>query len=100
MQTTATAKYSEALASEIADALNAAPHAAGRVTIYYDTAADTHGVQIRVGRTRYELLIPAPGSMYALFRNGSWCGGMNLATTAQPVDVALAMLDRIAATTR
>ncbi len=100
MQATVTAKYSEALASEIADALNAAPHAAGRVTVYYDTAADTHGVQIRAGRARYELLIPAPGSMYALFRNGTWCGGINRSTDAQPVDVALAMLNRIAATTR
>jgi hypothetical protein len=95
MQTAANAKYAGALAHDIADALNAAPQATG-VQVYYDRAGETYGVRVRVGRDRYELLMPAPGAMYALFRNRAWLGGVNLSTDAAPVDVAIALLDRIA----
>lgn len=99
MQNTATAKYAEALAHDIAGALNTAPQATG-VSVYYDRDAETHGVRVKVGRDRYALLMPAPGSQYALFRNNRWLGGMNIGTDAAPVDVARALLGRIAATIR
>lgn len=95
MQATATRKYTEALAHDIASALNAAPHAANRVKVYEDHDANTHGVRVTINRNRYELLMPAAGAKYALFRNGCWLGGMNLNTDATPIDVAQALLDRI-----
>lgn len=95
--TSADAKYSQALADEIAAALNAAPHPF-RVAVRYDRVAATHAVRVTVDRHRYDLLIPAPGAHYALFRDGAWLGGMNLTTEALPIDVASALLDRIAFT--
>lgn len=95
--TTATAKYSEAIAADIAEALNAAPHPF-KVAVRFDPAAETHAVRVTLVGHRYELLIPAPGAHYALFRDGGWLGGMNLTTSALPVDVASALLDRIALT--
>ncbi|WP_341719879.1 hypothetical protein QQG74_09335 [Micromonospora sp. FIMYZ51] len=97
----ATAKYAEALAHDIADALNHAPHAAGRVTVRYDRAAETWTVRVTIGRAnRYDLAMPAAGAMYALWRNGTWLGGLHLCTDAAPIDVATALLDRIAQTVR
>lgn len=93
----ATAKYAEALANDIADALNAAPNA-GKVAVRYDRAAETWAVRITVARTKFDLVMPAAGAMYALFRNGSWLGGMNLNTDATPVDVAITLLRRIETT--
>lgn len=97
MQTTADTKYSEALAEDIAAALNAAPHPF-KVVVRYDRAAETHAVRVACVGHRYDLLMPAPGAMYALFRDGAWLGGMNLTTDAAPVDVAMALLDQIALT--
>lgn len=97
MPTTADAKYSEALAEDIAAALNAAPHPF-RVAVRYDRAAETHAVRVTTLGRKYDLLIPAPGAYYALFRDGAWLGGMNVTTEALPVDVAGALLDRIALT--
>jgi hypothetical protein len=98
VQATADAKYSEALASDIAAALNADPHPGAKVAVRFDRAADTHAVRVAVGGHRYDLLMPTPGAHYALFRDGAWLGGMNLTTDALPVDVALVLLDRIADT--
>lgn len=95
--TTATAKYAEALAADIADALNAAPHP-GAVAVRYDRAAETWAVRIVIARTKFDLIMPAAGAMYGLFRNGTWLGGINLHTDAAPVDVAIAMLRRIETT--
>lgn len=95
MQATANSKYAEALAHDIADALNAAPHAAGFVNVHFDNDAETWAVQVTVDRSRYDLLMPAPGAIYALFRDNRWLGGMQLRTDAAPIDVALALLDRI-----
>ncbi len=98
MQATATTKYTEALAHDIADALNAAPQSTGRVTVYFNKDANTYAVQVRINRTRYDLTMPAPGAMYGLFRRNAWIGGVNLNTDAQPVDVARSMLARISQT--
>jgi hypothetical protein len=100
MQAIATSKYAEALANDIAAALNAAPQAAGRVDVCEDALAGTWAVRVTVNRVRYELLMPAPGAQYSLFRRDRWIGGMHLSTDAAPVDVALALLDRIAQTVR
>jgi hypothetical protein len=94
---TAAAKYSEALATDIAAALNAAPHAPA-ATVRYDRAAETHAVRVNLVGHCYDLLMPAPGAMYALFRDGGWLGGMHLTTDAAPGDVAIALLGRIADT--
>jgi hypothetical protein len=96
-QKTADAKYGEALAADIAAALNAAPHPF-RVAVRYDRAAETHAVRVACVGHRYDLLMPPPGAHYALFRDGAWLGGMNLTTGAPPVDVANALLDQIALT--
>lgn len=96
--TVAAAKYAQALADEIAAALNAVPHPGVKVAVRFDRAADTHAVRVTFDGHRYDLPIPAPGAHYALFRDGAWLGGMNLTTDALPVDVAIALLDRIAAT--
>ncbi len=90
----ANAKYAEALAHDIAAALDAAPHP-GAVAVRYDRAAETWAVRITVARRRFDLIMPAAGAMYGLFRNGTWLGGMNLNTDAAPVDVAIARLRRI-----
>ncbi|MFI2577685.1 hypothetical protein ACH5AJ_36430 [Streptomyces rochei] len=95
MPTIAATRYAHALAEDIADALRAAPHAAGRVTVREDIDAGTWAVRVTIGRTWYELLMPAPGALYSLWRRGRWLGGLGLATDAAPVDVALAMLRRI-----
>jgi hypothetical protein len=48
---------------------------------------------------RYELLMPAPGAIFALFRNGTWLGGISHRLgQADPRQVALALLDRIGQT--
>lgn len=91
-------KRAEALAHEIAEALQLAPQSAGRVRVYRDDVADTWAVRVRIARLRYELTMPAPGALYGLWRNGTWLGGMNTGTDAEPVDVATAMLHRIAVT--
>lgn len=95
MDTTATTRYQEALAHDIADALNT-PRLAANATVHYDRAAETWAVRIKAGRNRYDLLMPAPAAMYGLFRNDTWLGGMNLNTDACPCTVAEVMLDRIA----
>lgn len=94
MQSTADTKRAEALATEIADQLR--PD--GPVDVYYDRAAGTYGVRLVLGGDRYELLMPAPGALYPLLRNGAWCGGMNLRSEATPVQVALRLLGRMAET--
>ncbi len=94
---TATAKYAEALAHDIAAALNTAPHP-GTVAVRYDRAAETWAVRVTIGRAKFDLTMPAPGALYGLFRNGTWLGGINLNTDAKPVDVAIAMLGRIETT--
>lgn len=94
---TATAKYAEALANDIAAALNAAPHP-GTVQVRYDRAAETFAVRVTIARTKFDLCMPANGALYGLFRNGTWLGGMHLNTDAAPVDVAVAMLRRIETT--
>jgi hypothetical protein len=96
--TTADAKYSKALADEIAAALDPGPHAHAEVVVRFDRAADTHAVRVTFDGHRYDLLMPAPGAHYALFRDGAWLGGMNLTSHAVPVDVAIALLDRVAET--
>jgi len=96
--TAADAKYSKALAAEIAAILDAGPHSGARIAVRFDRAADTHAVRVTFDGHRYDLLMPTPGAHYALFRDGGWLGGMNLTTDALPVDVAIALLDRIAAT--
>jgi ADP-heptose:LPS heptosyltransferase len=98
MPTTATAKYSEALAQEIAAPITRAVHGVAKVTVRFDRLAETHAVRVAFTGRRYDLLIPAPGACYALFRDDAWLGGMNLTTDALPADVANALLDRIAAT--
>jgi hypothetical protein len=92
--TAADAKYSKALAAVLA----AGPHPGAQIAVRFDRAADTHAVWVTFDGHRYDLLMPTPGAHYALFRNGRWLGGMNLTTDAPPVDVAIALLDRIAAT--
>ncbi len=94
---TAAAKYAEALAHDIAAALNAAPHP-GTVTVRYDRAAETCAVRFTIGCAKFDLTMPAPAALYGLFRNGTWLGGINLNTDAQPVDVAIAMLRRVETT--
>lgn len=96
--TTADAKYSKALAAEIAAVLDAGPHTGVNVAVRFDRAAGTHAVRVTFDGHRYDLPIPAPGAHYALFRDNAWLGGMNLTTDAAPVDVAIALLDRIAET--
>ncbi|WP_432833541.1 hypothetical protein [Dactylosporangium sp. CA-092794] len=92
------AKYSEALAHEIADALGVAAHPF-RVAVRYDRAAETHTVRVTTsGFGRYDLPVPQPGARYALFRNGARIGGVNLTAAAAPATVADALLDHIAAT--
>ncbi|MFJ8690240.1 hypothetical protein [Micromonospora wenchangensis] len=98
--TSADTKYAEALAHDIADALNTAPHASGRVTTHYDDIADTWAVRITIRRQRYDLTMPSSGAIYGLFRNNQWLGGINLRTDAAPADVAAAMLTRISQTIR
>lgn len=98
---TAASKYAEALAHDIADALNIAPQAAGRVAVYFDRDAETWAVRVTVNAwQRYDLLMPAPGALYALFRNERWIGGMSLRSDAAPVDVAAALLARLAQAVR
>lgn len=103
----AKAKYQEALAHEIAEALKTAPQAAGRVETYYDEAGNTWAVRVCIDDTRYELLMPAPGALYSLFCNGTWLGGISrnghwgspVTSASSPVEVAIALLERIGATT-
>lgn len=96
-----TAKYAEALAHDIADALNVAPQAAGRVAVRFDQDAETWAVRVILNRWQcYDLLMPAPGAQYALFRNERWIGGMNLRSNAVPADVAGTLLARIAQAVR
>lgn len=105
MRSNADLKYAEALAADIAAELSSAPRLAG-VEAYYDEAAKTHGVRAHVDHFRFEVLMPTPGSIFEFRRNGVWLGGLFrnssrdllTATHASPVDVALAMLDRISET--
>lgn len=84
-------KWAEALAEEIADEIR--PH--GTAEAYYDREAQALGVRLADGQDRYELLIPAPGAVYALFRNGRWLGGMGLRTDAAPAELARRLISRI-----
>lgn len=101
MQATADRKYAEALANDIADTLRNAPGASKHIRVRFDKAADTWVVRITINqRNRYELLMPAVGALYGLFRNGTWCGGLNQRSDAAPIDVAISLLDRISQTIR
>ncbi len=98
MTSVAEQKFGEALATEIAAILTAAPAAirfGSAVNVRYDQAAETYAVRVRLGRLYYDLVMPAPGACYALFRRNTWLGGMNLTSDANPVDVATRFLDRI-----
>jgi hypothetical protein len=98
MTSVADRKYAEALACEIAAVLTAAPAAArhsAAVCTRYDAAAGTFAVRVRLGRRFYDLVMPAPGAYYGLFRGHTWIGGMGLTSNADPVDVAARFLDRI-----
>ncbi|MGX4657117.1 hypothetical protein ACWCHM_26210 [Micromonospora sp. SCSIO 07396] len=95
MPTIAAVRYAHALAEDIADALRAAPHAAGRISVREDVDAGTWAVRVTAGRTYYDLLMPGPGAVYSLWRRGRWLGGIGLTTDATPVDVALTLLRRI-----
>jgi hypothetical protein len=99
MQTQPDRKYSEALALEIAAVLARRTHGIATVSVRFDEAAQTHAVRIEFGEHRYDLTMPAPGAHYALFRNETWLGGMNLTTDADPERVASTLLARIADTT-
>lgn len=93
MQVTA-AKHAEALAHDIADTLNVAPTIGARATFDHD--ANTWAVALTRNGHRYDLLMPAPGAHYSLFRDGAWCGGINLRSDANPSDATAALLGRIA----
>ena len=90
-------KYAEAFAHDIAEVLRSAPQAAAvQVEVYDDPQGEGPAVRVRAGRTVFELLMPAPGAMFALFRNGAWHGGIGLRISdADPRQVALALLTRM-----
>ena len=85
MQATA-AKYAEALAHDIADTLNG-PLGENYARAAYDHDAGTWAVSITHLGDRYDLLMPAAGVRYSLFRNEEWLGGINLTTDAAPGEV-------------
>jgi hypothetical protein len=89
-------KYAEAFAHELGELLEASRPTSARVEVYHDREAETPAVRVQIGRTRYELMMPCPGAIFALFRNGTWLGGMGLRLgQADPGRVAAALLDRI-----
>ncbi|MDM4723501.1 hypothetical protein QTQ03_29425 [Micromonospora sp. WMMA1363] len=90
-------KYAEAFAHEVAEVLRSAPQsAAARIEVYHDADAQTPAVRVRITRVRYELLMPAPGAIFALFCNGTWLGGISHRFgQVDPRQVALALLDRM-----
>lgn len=94
--TTADTKYADAFAHEVAELLGAAKPAGTQVESYYDPGGQCPAVRVLIDRTRYELLMPAPGAIFALFRNGRWLGGMGLRLgQADPGQVADVLLWRI-----
>lgn len=94
--TTADTKYADAFAHEIADLLAATKPAGAQVESYYDAEGQCPAVRVLIDRTRYELLMPAPGAIFALFRGGRWLGGIGLRLgQAEPREVADALLRRI-----
>jgi hypothetical protein len=96
MTSEADRKYAEAFAHELAELLEATRPAGARVEIYHDPEAQTPAVRVRIGRTRYELMMPCPGAIFALFRNGTWLGGMGLRLgQADPGRVAAVLMERI-----
>jgi hypothetical protein len=91
-------KRAEALAHEIADALRQiAPDAPIRVSVYRDEVADTWAVRVTADRVRYELLMPAPGALYALFRRRVYTG-FGVRSDETPEAVVAALLLRIGQT--
>lgn len=65
-----------------------------QATVQWDRTGETWAVRIPLGAKLFELLIPQAGAMYALYRNGSWHGGVNLRrgdVTAAMVACAVAM---------
>jgi hypothetical protein len=89
-------KYAEAFAHELGALLEATRPAGARVEVYHDTDSQSPAVRIRIGRTRYELMMPCPGAIFPLFRGGTWLGGMGLRLgQADPGRVAEVLLARI-----
>jgi hypothetical protein len=81
MQATATTKYTEALAVEIAEHIPGA-------TVAFDRDVDSYVVRIRAGRARYELVANAPAGIHGVFRNSNWHCGMNVGRDATPASIA------------
>lgn len=90
-------KAAHARARAIADVLRTAPQGKvpGRVTVRYDREGETWGVRLHLAGQRYDLLMPAPGALYPLWRNRGWLGGMGLRAEAPASEVAIRLLTRI-----
>jgi hypothetical protein len=94
--TTADTKQATAFAHELAELLDDTKPARAQVESYYDPDGECPAVRVLIDRMRYELLMPAPGAIFALFRNGRWLGGMGLRLgQADPGQVADVLLWRI-----
>jgi hypothetical protein len=83
MIATATTKYVEALAHEIASHLS-------RATVVFDRDVNSYVVRVTIARVRYELVANAPAGIHALFRKGRWHCGVNAGRDATPADIAAA----------
>jgi hypothetical protein len=86
---TAETKWAEDLAEKIAAEID------GPAEPYFDREAQAVGVRLSDGSNLYQLLIPGPGALYALFRNDKWLGGMGLRSDAAPAQVARRLIERV-----
>lgn len=87
-------KHSEALATEIAECIT---NSGIPAVVSYSLDAGTHLVEVDHLGDRYDLAMPAPGALFALWRNGAWLGGMNVRGGATPQEVTAALIRRILA---
>jgi hypothetical protein len=76
-------KYAEAFADDIARELR--DHDLNiPARVVFDKTAEAWAVQVNEGRRRHLLLMPAPGAIFAYFRNGVFVGGMGMRLGSVP----------------